>query len=125
MAQKRRTGAEQAFMKWALSQILAVPGHPLEFLVDLTRQDWHSRLGSRRKDAVNNEQFPAVQPGHLISFHALNDVANERLALQDADDNQEQNYTIEGRKLGMFVELPAINISGVPVVNGSAQRWER
>ncbi|MBL6078688.1 hypothetical protein JMJ56_11775 [Belnapia sp. T18] len=118
MAAKQRTGAQEAFMRWALAVILAKPGHPLEFLVDPVTEDWHPRL----KDAFRNEHLPAVQAGHLVSFQRLGDTAQERLALQDADFNQERNYTVEthGRR-GIVV---SIGIGGVPVKMRAARMWE-
>jgi putative RNase toxin 5 of polymorphic toxin system len=124
MAAKQRTGAQEAFMRWALAAILAKPGHPLGFLVDPVTKDWHSRLGSRHRDAFRNEHFPAVQAGHLVSFHDLDDVANERLALQDADFNQEQNYSVETHGRRGIVISPAIEIGGVPVELRTARMWE-
>lgn len=124
MAVKQRTGAQEAFMRWALAAILAKPGHPLLFLIDPVAKDWHSRLGSRHKDAFRNEHFPTVQAGHLVSFHGLDDAAHERLALQDADFNQEQNYTVETRGRRGIVISTAIEIGGVPVELRTARMWE-
>ncbi len=124
MAAKQRTGAQDAFMRWALARILGTPGHPLEFLVDPTTKDWHSRLGSRHRKALKNEQFSPVQAGHLVSFHGLEEAAHERLALQDADDNQEQNYTIETSGRRGIVVATAVEIGGVPVELRTARMWE-
>lgn len=125
MAGHKRTGAEDAFMRWALLHILGQgTAHPLAFLIDWQRKDWHSRKGSRRADALSNEHFPPVQPGHLQSFRSLaNPATSERLALEDADFNQEKNYSVESR--GGWVETTAFDIGGVPVEAATAQMWQR
>jgi hypothetical protein len=101
MAARQRTGAEDAFMRWALLHILGRgQNHPLAFLIDWQRKEWHSRQGSRRRDALRNEHVAPVQPGHLQSFRSLADPAvSERLALEDADFNQEKELHggIQGR----------------------------
>jgi hypothetical protein len=66
-----------------------------------------------------------VQPGHLVSFHGLADVANERLALEDADFNQEKNYTVETHHRGGITMTTAILIGGIPVEVATAGMWER
>ena len=119
----QRTGAGVAFMRWARQQIIAGgETHPLAFLIDWVRQDWLARHGSRRAGA--SEHLPAVQAGHLVSFHSLADVANERFALEDADFNQEKNYSVEMRHIGGFVETTAVEIGGVPVEVVTARMWE-
>ncbi|MGH7117669.1 MAG: polymorphic toxin type 5 domain-containing protein [Acetobacteraceae bacterium] len=125
MARQQRTGAEAAFMRWARMQIIASgETHPLAFLIDWTRKDWHARKGSRRADAVVNEDFPPVQAGHLTSFHALAvERTSERLALEDADFNQEKNYSIESR--GAYAMTTAIDIGGLPVEASTAAMWGR
>lgn len=75
---RQRTGLEEKFMRWAVQSILAGgPTHPLTFLIDPVTRNWRARRHA-------NEHVPAVQAGHLESFHG----AAERLALEDADQNQ-------------------------------------
>lgn len=124
MATKQRTGAQAAFMRWALARILGTPGHLLAFLVDPVTKEFHSQFGTRHKRALKNEDYPAVQAGHLVSFHGLDDAADERLALQDADFNQEQNYTAERPGIRAVVFSQAVEIGGVPVEGRTAQMWE-
>ena len=52
------------------------------------RRETSARLLGARHHA--NEHAPAVQAGHLQSFHSG---APERLALEDADRNQLKNWT--------------------------------
>jgi hypothetical protein len=121
MAGRKRTGAEDAFMTWALRKIIAQgSAHPLAFLIDWTKQNWISRYGSRRKGS--SEHAPGVQPGHLTSFHAGEP---ERLALEDADFNQEKNYQVETRWRGGIVKTTALTIGGIPVESATAEMWER
>ncbi len=111
-------------MRWALARIVSTPQHPLRFLVDPVRLEFHGQFGSRHKRAIVNEDHPTVQAGHLVSFHGLADVAHERLALQDADFNQEQNYTVERPGIRGIVFSTAVEIGGVPVESRTAQMWE-
>jgi hypothetical protein len=42
---------QEAFMRWALQQVLSTPStypHTLSFLVNKTTQNWYGRYGSRR-----------------------------------------------------------------------------
>ncbi|MDB5770377.1 MAG: hypothetical protein JWM42_751 [Burkholderia sp.] len=120
-------------MRWALQEILARPPaqpHVLSFLVNPTTKSWYGRYGSRRESAQQNEHHPAVQAGHLVTFAALDDTKNERLALQDADENQELNYTVEskrddkGFRIGAFAINDAVSIGGIPVMYSTAKMWE-
>jgi hypothetical protein len=133
MASHKRTGAQEAFMRWALQEILSrspIQPHTLSFLVNPTTKNWYGRHGSRREDAQQNEHHPAVQAGHLITFAALDDTKNERLALQDADENQELNYTVEslrddkGQRVGAFAINRAVSVEGIPVMYATAKMWE-
>ncbi len=133
MASHKRTGAQSAFMRWALQEILSRPPaqpHALSFLVNPTTKKWYGRFGSRRKGAQQNEHHPPVQAGHLTTFAALDDAKNERLALQDADENQELNYSVEsirddnGRLIGAYAINHAVNIDGIPVMYATAKMWE-
>ncbi len=111
-----RTGLERKFEQWALRQILAGGAdHPLANLVDFTLRNWRARRHG-------HEHAPAVQIGHLVSFHSG---APERLALEDADQNQFKNWTIENRWRQGIAITTAVLIGGVPVEKATAQRWER
>lgn len=119
MPARKRTGAEDAFMNWARARIVARgSAHPLAFLIDWTTGTWHSRLGSRRQNS--RDDIAAVQPGHLTSFRSG---APERLALEDADFNQEKNYAIESRR-GIVI-ASAVAIEGIPVESATAHMWDR
>ncbi|WP_046863589.1 polymorphic toxin type 5 domain-containing protein [Microvirga massiliensis] len=121
MASRKRTDAQRLFMEWALAKIIARgEAHPLSFLVDLEAKNWKARHGSRRKNS--KEDDVAVQAGHLISFKSG---APERLALEDADYNQEKNYTIECQRAGGIVITTAVSIEGIPVESATAQMWDR
>jgi hypothetical protein len=103
-------------MRWALHRILAQgKSHPLFFLVDPVTNNWRAR-------AHAEEHEPAVQAGHLSSFHSG---AIERLALEDADYNQAKNWTIENRWRQGIVETTAVEIGGIPVERLTAAMWER
>lgn len=121
----KRTGDEErAFMRWALTTILSAENHPLLFLVDPSTKDWRSNLGSRDYRSTN-EQAPAVQAGHLYTRRALNDIEDQRFALEDADQNLEANYSIERRGIGGIVDRPAVDIAGVPAMLATVMMWER
>jgi hypothetical protein len=116
---RKRTGAERAFMLWALRKILSemarTGGHPLAFLVNPDTQNWKAR---RHAD----EHHPAVQAGHLTSFKSG---AEERLALEDADRNQLKNWTVENKSRGGIAMSNAVEIGGIPVDLATAMAWER
>ena len=119
----KRTGVEErAFMAWALTTILAANKHPLLFLVNPSTKYWRSKLGSRDYRSTN-EFDPAVQAGHIYTRWPLNDIADQRFALEDADQNLEANYAAERR--GVIMDRPAIDIMGVPAMLASVQMWER
>jgi hypothetical protein len=65
-----------------------------------------------------------------MTFAALDDTKNEALALKNADDNQELNYTVEslrddkGQRVGAFAINHAVSIEGIPVMHSSAKMWE-
>jgi hypothetical protein len=124
MSAKQRTGAQETFMRWALARIVGTKGHPLAFLVDPVTKTFHSQYGTRHKLALKNEDHPPVQAGHLVSFHGLAHASHERLALQDADFNQEQNYTAERPGIRAIVFSQAVEIGGIPVEGRTAQMWE-
>jgi hypothetical protein len=114
----KRTGVEErAFMRWALTKILVADNHPLLFLVDPSTKDWRSNLGSRDHRSTN-EHNPAVQAGHLYTRRALNDIDDQRFALEDADQNLEANYRIERPGIGGIVDRPAVDIMGGAVNAG-------
>jgi hypothetical protein len=137
----KRTGQEEeAFMKWALLEILkkcqgadnSKWQHPLGFLIDPSTRDWYARLGSRDKRATENEFYPPVQAGHLFTRKGLNDIQDQRFALEDADQNLEASYSGEGREArkknpGVFIifDRPAVDVEGVPAMLASVQQWER
>lgn len=113
---RQRTGREAMFMRWALQEILAAGAmHPLAFLVDPVTRNWRARWHA-------NEHAPAVQAGHLQSFHSG---APERLALEDADQNQLKNWTVENRWRGGITLTTAVVIGGIPVEKATATLWER
>ncbi len=119
----KRTGVEErAFMAWARAAILAVDKHPLNFLINPATMDWRSNLGSRDHRSTN-ENDPAAQAGHMYTRWALNDIADQRFALEDADQNLEANYSAERR--GVIMDRPAVDIVGVPAMLASIQMWER
>ena len=119
----KRTGTEErAFMAWARTAILTMDKHPLSFLIDPSTKDWRSNLGSRDYRSTN-ERDPAVQAGHMYTRWALNDIADQRFALEDADQNLEANYAAERR--GVIMDRPAVDIVTVPVMLASVQMWER
>ena len=119
----KRTGVEErAFMNWALTTILAANQHPLVFLIDPSTKGWRSNLGSRDYRS-KNEADPAVQAGHMFTRWALSEIADQRFALEDADQNLEANYSAERR--GVILDRPAVDIVGVPAMLASVQMWER
>src|SRR5690349_2790781 len=119
----KRTGFEErAFLNWARMAILATPNHPLLFLIDPSTREWRSNLGSRDYRSTN-ENNPAVQAGHLYTRWALNDIADQRFALEDADQNLEANYS--GERRGVIFDRPAVDVSGVPAMLASVRLWER
>jgi Bacterial toxin 5 len=83
--------------------------------VDPALRTWRARRHA-------NEHAPAVQAGHLQSFHSG---APERLALEDADQNQMKNWTVENRWRQGITMTTAVEIGGVPVERATAERWER
>jgi hypothetical protein len=119
----KRTGIEErAFLNWARTAILAMPSHPLLFLIDVSTKQWRSNLGSRDYRSTN-EDNPAVQAGHLYTRWALSDIDDQRFALEDADQNLEANYS--GERRGVVFDRPAVDILGVPAMLASVQSWER
>jgi hypothetical protein len=101
-----------AFMRRALRVILARPDHPLGFLVDRSQRKWVARR--------HLDDAPGVQAGHLESRHGG---APERLAIQDASDNQLANWV--GESKGAIFENGAVSIGGIPVEAETAKLWER
>jgi hypothetical protein len=131
---------EDAFMKWALSTILKrCQGsnslqwqHPLGFLINPSTMDWYARLGSRDRRATANEFIPPVQAGHLLTRKGLNDIDDQRFAIEDADQNLEASYSGEGREApkknpGAFVIIDrmAVDVDGVPVMLHTLTLWEK
>jgi hypothetical protein len=53
-----------------------------------------------------------VHAGHLTSFKSG---AEERLALEDADRNQFENWTVENKSRGGIAMSNAVEIGGIPV----------
>ncbi len=137
----KRTGTEEdAFMKWALSEILKkCQGadslqwqHPLGFLINPCIKDWYARLGSRDRRATANEFFSPVQAGHLFTRKGLDDIDDQRFAIEDADQNLEASYSGEGREQpkknpGIFIVMvrTAVDVEGVPVMLHTLMQWER
>ena len=66
-----------------------------------------------------------MQAGHLYTRWALNDINDQRFALEDADQNLEANYSIERCGIGGIVDRPAVDIAGVPAMLATVMMWER
>jgi hypothetical protein len=101
----------QRFSQLCLTQILAKPGHALEFLVDRSTRHWIARK--------HGSKAASIQIGHAESLHAG---GPERLFLEDADFNQLSNW--KGERQGVIFSKRGVLIDGVPVEYRTAMMWE-
>jgi hypothetical protein len=103
----------QRFADEMLKRILAVSGHPLNFLVDRAKGAWRARR-------VHGQDEPSFQVGHAESLHAG---GPERLFVEDADSNQLANW--KGECKGVIFQRTGVLIGNVHVEAGTARMWER
>jgi RHS repeat-associated protein len=128
------TDCQRNFMRWALRRIWKDENHPLRFLLA-------PKKGGKGKGLLRRFRRPPtrahrhlihgsyLEAGHLDSYHGLADEDPERLALQDAFDNQFHNWAgpsgKAGEQNGVIYNQKAVEIGGIPVVKETALDWER
>ncbi|CAI8692892.1 RHS repeat-associated core domain-containing protein [Burkholderia sp. IT-111MI5] len=119
------TDCKSDFRKWALEKIWTEANHPLRFLLARDAQGNELKAFTRppsrkHEDLINWANGPTIEAGHVTSKHSGEP---ERLGLQDAWENQMDNWF--GEKHGVIVTRHGIiEIGGVPVHTRSAEEWE-
>jgi Bacterial toxin 5 len=104
----------------AAKKIASDPDHPLRFLLD-AQGKFKSQAGFKHHELIDRPDI--VQMGHIASDKLG---STERLMLQGAWENQLNNVTIEGPRVGGAVlEQRAIDIGGIAVDLKTARFWEQ